>query len=240
MEIKAEEISRIIKEEIADYDKRVEVAETGTVLSAGDGIARIHGLENVMAGELVDLPHGVQGLVLNLEEDNVGIAVMGHSEKIREGDPVKRTGKIASVPVGKEITGRVLDALGNPIDGKGPVETKETRVIEIKAPGIVWRQPVKEPLQTGIIAIDSMIPIGRGQRELIIGDRGTGKTAIAIDTIINQKNGQASSGRGHGSHHGGRRQRLRSCAAAVHGGLHRLHHGRVVPRQRHARGDLLR
>ncbi len=188
MEIKAEEISRIIKQEIADYDTRVEVAETGTVLSTGDGIARIHGLQNVMAGELVDLPHGIQGLVLNLEEDNVGIAIMGEYHKIREGDVVKRTGKIASVPVGKEVTGRVLDALGNPIDGKGPVSAKETREIEIKAPGIVKRQPVKEPLQTGIVAIDAMIPIGRGQRELIIGDRGTGKTAIAIDTIINQKN----------------------------------------------------
>jgi len=188
MRIKAEEISQIIKEEIAGYDKRVEVAETGTVLSAGDGIARVHGLEKVMAGELVDLPDGVQGLVLNLEEDNVGIAVMGHAEKVSEGDPVKRTGKIASVPVGKEVAGRVLDALGKPIDGKGPVDAKETREIELKAPGIVWRQSVNEPLQTGIIAIDSMIPIGRGQRELIIGDRTTGKTAIAIDTIINQKN----------------------------------------------------
>jgi F-type H+-transporting ATPase subunit alpha len=188
MRIKAGEISQIIKEEIAGYDKRVEVAETGTVLSAGDGIARVHGLEKVMAGELVDLPHGVQGLVLNLEEDNVGIAVMGHAEAIREGDQVKRTGKIASVPVGKGVAGRVLDALGNPIDGKGPVESTETREIELKAPGIVWRQSVSEPLQTGILAIDSMIPIGRGQRELIIGDRTTGKTAIAIDTIINQKN----------------------------------------------------
>jgi F-type H+/Na+-transporting ATPase subunit alpha len=188
MEIKAEEISRIIKQEIADYDTRIEVAETGTILSTGDGIARVHGLQNVMAGELVDLPHGIQGLVLNLEEDNVGIAIMGEYDKIREGDMVKRTGKIASVPVGKEVTGRVLDALGKPIDGKGPVAAKETREIELKAPGIVKRQPVKEPLQTGIVAIDAMIPVGRGQRELIIGDRGTGKTAIAIDTIINQKN----------------------------------------------------
>ena len=188
MRIKAGEISQIIKEEIAGYDKRVEVAETGTVLSAGDGIARVHGLEKVMAGELVDLPGGVQGLVLNLEEDNVGIAVMGHAEAVREGDQVKRTGKIASVPVGKGVAGRVLDALGKPIDGKGPVESTETREIELKAPGIVSRQSVTEPLQTGIIAIDSMIPIGRGQRELIIGDRTTGKTAITIDTIINQKN----------------------------------------------------
>jgi F-type H+/Na+-transporting ATPase subunit alpha len=188
MEIKAEEISRIIKQEISDFDTRVEVSETGTILSTGDGIARIHGLENVMAGELVDLPHGIQGLVLNLEEDNVGIAIMGEQDKISEGDTVKRTGKIASVPVGKEVSGRVLDALGKPIDGKGPVASSEFREIELKAPGIVKRQPVKEPLQTGIISIDAMIPIGRGQRELIIGDRGTGKTAIAIDTIINQKN----------------------------------------------------
>jgi F-type H+-transporting ATPase subunit alpha len=188
MEIKAEEISRIIKQEISDYDGRVEVAETGTILNVGDGIARVHGLQNVMAGELVDLPHGVQGLVLNLEEDNVGIAIMGEPEKIREGDPVKRTGKIAQVPVGEGVAGRVLDALGQPLDGKGPVESSESRVIELKAPGIVYRQPVTEPLQTGIVAIDAMIPIGRGQRELIIGDRSTGKTAVAIDTIINQKN----------------------------------------------------
>jgi F-type H+-transporting ATPase subunit alpha len=189
MQIKAEEISRIIKQEISDFDSRIEVAEVGTVLSVGDGICRVYGLEKVMAGELVELPHGIAGLVLNLEEDNVGIAIMGECEKIREGDQVKRTGKIASVPVGKAVAGRVLNALGQPIDGKGPVATKETREIELKAPGIVQRQGVKEPLQTGIMAIDSMIPIGRGQRELIIGDRQTGKTAIAIDTIINQKGG---------------------------------------------------
>ncbi|MBN2493278.1 MAG: F0F1 ATP synthase subunit alpha [Deltaproteobacteria bacterium] len=187
MQIKAEEISRIIKEEIADFDRKVDVAETGTVLSVGDGIARVHGLERVMAGELVDLPHGLQGLVLNLEEDNVGIAIMGEVDKISEGDVVKRTGRIASVPVGINVAGRVVNALGEPIDGKGPIESTETRHIEIKAPGIVARQPVKEPLQTGIIAIDSMIPIGRGQRELIIGDRQTGKTAIIVDAIINQK-----------------------------------------------------
>jgi F-type H+-transporting ATPase subunit alpha len=189
MQIRAEEITRIIKQEIANYDRRVEVAETGTVLSASDGIARVHGLEKVMAGELVELPHGVHGLVLNLEEDNVGIAIMGEYEHIREGDPVKRTGRIAQVPVGKAVAGRVLSALGLPIDGKGPVATSENRVIELKAPGIVRRQPVKEPLQTGIMAIDAMIPIGRGQRELIIGDRGTGKTAVAIDTIVNQRGG---------------------------------------------------
>jgi F-type H+-transporting ATPase subunit alpha len=188
MQIKAGEVSRIIKEEIAGYESRVEVAETGTVLSVGDGIARVHGLEQAMAGELVDLPHGLQGLVLNLEEDNVGIAIMGEVDKISEGDVVKRTGRIASVPVGKAVAGRVVNALGEPLDGQGPIQTTETRVIELKAPGIVARQPVKEPLQTGIMAIDAMIPIGRGQRELIIGDRGTGKTAIALDTIINQKN----------------------------------------------------
>ena len=188
MQIKAEEISRIIKEEIADYESRVEVAETGTVISVGDGIARVHGLDKVMAGELVELPHGLKGLVLNLEEDNVGIAIMGEVDKVSEGDQVKRTGDIASVPVGKGIAGRVVNALGEPIDGKGEIESNETRDIEVKAPGIIARQPVKEPLQTGILAIDSMIPIGRGQRELIIGDRQTGKTAIAVDAIINQKN----------------------------------------------------
>ena len=188
MQIKAEEISRIIKEEIADYESRVEVAETGTVLSVGDGIARVHGLEKVMAGELVELPHQLKGLVLNLEEDNVGIAIMGEVDKIREGDWVKRTGKIASVPVGKAVSGRVVNALGEPLDGMGPIETTETREIETKAPGIIARQSVSEPLQTGTLAIDSMIPIGRGQRELIIGDRQTGKTAVAVDAIINQKN----------------------------------------------------
>ncbi len=188
MQIKAEEISRIIKEEISDFEQRIDVAETGTVLSVGDGIARVHGLEKVMAGELVDLPHGLQGLVLNLEEDNVGIAIMGEVDKVAEGDTVKRTGKIASVPVGKAMAGRVVNALGEAVDGQGPIDTKETRVVELKAPGIVARQPVKEPLLTGLKAIDSMIPIGRGQRELIIGDRQTGKTAIVIDAIINQKN----------------------------------------------------
>jgi F-type H+/Na+-transporting ATPase subunit alpha len=189
MQIRAEEISRIIKQEIAEYDRKTEVAEYGSVLSVGDGIARVHGLDQAMAGELVELPHGIQGMVLNLEEDNVGIAIMGECEKIREGDLVKRTRRISQVPVGKALTGRVVNALGEPIDGKGPVQTKESRVIELKAPGIVQRQPVKEPLQTGILAIDAMIPIGRGQRELIIGDRQTGKTAIAVDTIINQKGG---------------------------------------------------
>jgi F-type H+-transporting ATPase subunit alpha len=187
MDIRADEISRIIREQIQDYGKKVEVAETGTILSVGDGIARIYGLDKCMSGELLEFPGGVQGMVLNLEEDNVGAAIMGKFDAIREGDTVKRTGQIAAVPVGPELLGRVVNALGQPVDGKGPISTKETRKIEIKAPGIVKRKSVHEPLQTGIKAIDSLIPIGRGQRELIIGDRQTGKTAVAIDTIINQK-----------------------------------------------------
>ena len=189
MEIGTAEISRIIKEQIRDYEKSVEIQEVGTVLSTGDGIARIYGLDKVAAGELLEFPHEIYGISLNLEEDNVGAALFGEAHMIKEGDTVKRTGRIAEVPVGKELTGRVVDALGEPIDGRGPINSKETRRIEIKAPGIVARQPVKEPLQTGIKAIDGMIPIGRGQRELIIGDRQTGKTAVAIDTIINQKGG---------------------------------------------------
>src|SRR5947209_5048491 len=187
MEIRADEISRILREQIKTYGKQIEVNETGTVLSSGDGIARVYGLSGVMAGELVEMPHDLIGLVLNLEEDNVGVAVMGESQEIREGDVVKRTGRIAEVPVGPGMVGRVLNALGQPVDGKGPISSKETRKIEVKAPGIVQRESVREPLQTGIKAIDAMIPIGRGQRELIIGDRQTGKTAVAIDTIINQK-----------------------------------------------------
>jgi len=187
MQIRADEISRILREQIKSYGKQVEVNETGTVLSSGDGIARVYGLAGVMAGELVELPHDLMGLVLNLEEDNVGVAVMGEGQEIREGDVVKRTGRIAEVPVGQALVGRVVNALGQPVDGRGPLASKEMRKIEIKAPGIVQRESVKEPLQTGIKAIDAMIPIGRGQRELIIGDRQTGKTAVAIDTIINQK-----------------------------------------------------
>jgi len=189
MDIRAEEISQIIRQQIKDYDKGIEISEVGTVLAVGDGIARVHGLDKVMAGELVSFEDGVQGVVLNLEEDNVGIAIMGEDIHIKEGDVVKRTGQIASVPVGEAMIGRVVDALGQPIDGLGPIKTQEVRKIEVKAPGIVKRQSVKEPLQTGLKAIDSMVPIGRGQRELIIGDRQTGKTAIAIDTIINQKGG---------------------------------------------------
>ena len=187
MQIRAEEISKIIRDQIDQYEGRVQVAETGTVLAVGDGIARVYGLESAMAGEMCEFPGGVMGMVLNLEEDNVGVAILGESEKIREGDLVKRTEKIVQVPVGKSLAGRVVNALGAPIDGKGPIDQAESRRVEIKAPGIVARQPVKEPLQTGLKAIDSMIPIGRGQRELIIGDRQTGKTAIAVDAILNQK-----------------------------------------------------
>jgi len=187
MDIKPGEITDILKREIRDYDREIDVAETGTVLSAGDGIARVYGLENALAGELVEFPGGISGMVLNLEEDNVGIAVMGEAAHIREGDVVRRTGRIVEVPVGEALLGRVVDALGQPIDGKGPIESNESRRVEIKAPGIVTRKSVDEPLMTGIKAIDAMTPVGRGQRELIIGDRQTGKTAIAIDTIINQK-----------------------------------------------------
>ena len=189
MEIGTAEISRIIKDQIRDYEKTVEIQEIGTVLSTGDGIARIHGLDKVAAGELLEFPHNIFGIALNLEEDNVGAALFGETHMIKEGDTVKRTGRIAEVPVGEELIGRVVDALGEPIDGRGPIDAKERRRIELKAPGIVARQPVKEPLQTGLKAIDGMIPIGRGQRELIIGDRQTGKTAVAIDAIINQKGG---------------------------------------------------
>jgi F-type H+-transporting ATPase subunit alpha len=189
MEIGTAEISRIIKEQIRDYEKTVEIQEVGTVLSTGDGIARIYGLDKVAAGELLEFPHNIFGIALNLEEDNVGAALFGETHMIKEGDTVKRTGRIAEVPVGKEMIGRVVNALGEPIDGRGPIDAKDKRRIELKAPGIVARQPVKEPLQTGLKAIDGMIPIGRGQRELIIGDRQTGKTAVAIDAIINQKGG---------------------------------------------------
>jgi F-type H+/Na+-transporting ATPase subunit alpha len=188
MQIRADEISRIIREQIQDYGKKVTVAETGTVLSVGDGIARVYGLEGAQAGELVEFTKGgVRGLVLNLEEDNVGVAIMGEFKEIREGDSVKRTGQIASVPVGKGLLGRVVSALGEPLDGKGPIEATEQRRLELKAPGIVKRKSVHEPLQTGLKALDALVPIGRGQRELIIGDRQTGKTAVALDTIVNQK-----------------------------------------------------
>jgi len=186
-QIRADEISQLIKEQLKGYEAAMEVAEVGTVIEVGDGIARIYGLEKVMAGELLELPHDVIGMVLNLEEDNVGAILLGEVIAIKEGDLVKRTGRIAQVPVGEGMTGRVVSALGQPIDGKGPIEAREHRPIERLAPGVVDRRPVKEPLQTGIKAIDSMIPIGRGQRELIIGDRQTGKTALVVDTILNQK-----------------------------------------------------
>jgi F-type H+-transporting ATPase subunit alpha len=192
MDIRPAEISDIIKRQISEYGREIEVRETGRVLSAGDGIARIYGLDKAAAGELLEFPHNIYGMVLNLEEDNVGAAVFGEVEAIGEGDEVRRTNRIAEVLVGDALLGRVVDALGQPIDGKGPIDASESRRIELKAPGIVWRQPVKEPLQTGIKAIDAMIPIGRGQRELIIGDRQTGKTAIALDTIINQRGGDVA------------------------------------------------
>ena len=187
MTIRPEEITSIIKERIANFESRLQVEEVGTVLTYGDGVARVFGLKNVMAGELVEFPSGMRGMVLNLETNNVGVAVFGDDNTIKEGSTVKRTKQIVSVPVGPKLLGRVVGPLGNPIDGQGPIGSEETRIVELKAPGIIARKSVHEPLQTGIKAIDSMIPIGRGQRELIIGDRKTGKTAVAIDTIINQK-----------------------------------------------------
>ena len=189
MAIRADEITRVLRSEIENYEQAVNVAETGSIISVGDGIARIYGLERVMAGELIEFPHNVSGIALNLEEDQVGAVLLGEYHELKEGDEVKRTGRIMSVPVGEALMGRVVDALGAPIDGKGPISTPHFNPVERIAPGVVDRQPVKEPMQTGIKAIDSMIPIGRGQRELIIGDRQTGKTAIALDTIINQKGG---------------------------------------------------
>jgi F-type H+-transporting ATPase subunit alpha len=187
MQIRADEISKILKDQIRGYNKTVEVTETGTVLSVGDGVARVYGLETAQAGELVEFPGSTFGMVLNLEAESVGVVIFGEDRGIKEGDTVKRTKKIVQVPVGEALLGRVVDPLGNPIDGRGPISTPHSRVVEVKAPGIVLRQPVAQPLQTGIKAIDAMIPIGRGQRELIIGDRQTGKTTLALDTIINQK-----------------------------------------------------
>lgn len=189
MEIKVEEISELLRKQITDFEKKVDVSEIGTVISVGDGIARIYGLEKCMASELLEFPNNVFAMALNLEEDMVGAVLFGEDSLIKEGDIVKRTGRIMSVPVGDAIIGRVVNAIGQPIDGKGPINTTEAKLVDIVAPGIVDRQPVREPLQTGLKAIDSMIPIGRGQRELIIGDRQTGKTAIALDAIINQKGG---------------------------------------------------
>jgi F-type H+-transporting ATPase subunit alpha len=187
MEIRAEEISQVIREQIKDYEKKMEVSETGIVLSVGDGVARVHGVEKAMAMEMLEFPGGIFGLCLNLEEDNVGVAIMGYDTKIKEGDIVKRTGRIAEIPIGDAVLGRVIDTVGNPLDGKGPINAKEFRRLEMTAPGVIARQPVNEPMYTGIKAIDAMTPIGRGQRELIIGDRQIGKTAIAVDSILNQK-----------------------------------------------------
>ncbi|MDE0171818.1 MAG: F0F1 ATP synthase subunit alpha [Defluviicoccus sp.] len=187
MDLRAAEISAILKDQIANFGTEAEVAEVGQVLSVGDGIARVYGLDRVQAGEMVEFPGGIRGMALNLESDNVGVVIFGDDSTIKEGDTVKRTGAIVDVPVGKGLLGRVVDALGNPIDGKGPIESDERRLVEVKAPGIIPRRSVHEPVQTGLKAIDSLIPIGRGQRELIIGDRQTGKTAVAVDTIINQR-----------------------------------------------------
>src|SRR5256885_12409550 len=187
MDIRADEISKIIRDQIGSFAVSVDVAEVGTVISIGDGISRVHGIERVMAGEMLEFPRGVFGIALNLEEESVGAVLLGDFTAIKEGDQVKRTGRIISVPVGDEMIGRVVNALGQPIDGKGPITTKTFLPIERLAPGVVDRQPVKEPLQTGLKAIDGMVPIGRGQRELIIGDRQTGKTAVATDAIINQR-----------------------------------------------------
>src|SRR3981189_1765708 len=186
-QIRADEITELLRQQIENFEQRIQVDEVGTVISLGDGIARVHGLDKVMAGELIEFPPGVAGPAMKLHEDEGGAVLLGDYTEIKEGDTVKRTGKIMSVPVGEAMVGRVVNALGAPIDGKGPIVTSETRAIETLAPGVVARQPVREPLQTGIKAIDSMIPIGRGQRELIIGDRQTGKTAVALDTIINSK-----------------------------------------------------
>src|SRR3970040_1898484 len=185
--IKADEITKLLREQIENYEQAVAVEEVGSVISVGDGIARVHGLEKCMASEMLEFPHGVMGIALNLEEDQVGVVLLGEYTEIKEGDQVKRTGKIMQVPVGEAMVGRVVNALGQPIDDKGPILTAHFNHIERMAPGVIDRKPVKEPLQTGLKGIDAMIPIGRGQRELIIGDRQTGKTAVAIDTIINQK-----------------------------------------------------
>ena len=187
MDIRAAEISAILKQQIANFGNEAEVAEVGQVLSVGDGIARVYGLDSVKAGEMVEFPGGIKGMALNLESDNVGVVIFGEDRTIREGDTVKRTGTIVDVPVGKGLLGRVVDGLGNPIDGEGPIASTERRLVEVKAPGIIPRKSVTEPMQTGLKALDSLVPVGRGQRELIIGDRQTGKTAVAIDTFLNQK-----------------------------------------------------
>ena len=255
MEIRPAEISEILKKQIAAFDTEANVAETGQVLSVGDGIARVFGLQNCMAGEMVEFPTaGLRGMALNLETDNVGVVIFGDDRAIREGDTVSRTGSIVDVPAGLGLLGRVVDGLGNPIDGKGPLTNVTQMRVEVKAPGIIPRKSVHEPMQTGLKAIDALIPIGRGQRELIIGDRQTGKTAVIIDTILNQKGVNAGTDeveeavlhlrrdrpeafdrRAVGAHaggkrrdglfHRGRRHRVRSGADAVPGAVHRLHDG---------------
>ena len=266
MDIRAAEISKVIKDQIANFGTEAEVSETGQVLSVGDGIARIYGLDNVQAGEMVEFANGVQGMALNLEADNVGVVIFGSDSEIKEGDIVKRTGTIVDVPVGKGLLGRVVDGLGNPIDGKGPIVSDQRSRVEVKAPGIIPRQSVSEPMQSGLKAIDALVPVGRGQRELIIGDRQTGKSAVAIDTFINQKTANAGDDeieeavlrlrrgrpealdrraarpdarreRRDGIFHRRRRDRVGARAAAVPRALHRHRDGRIFPRQRHARAD---
>ena len=269
MEIRAAEISAILKEQITNFGKEAQVSEVGQVLSVGDGIARVYGLDNVQAGEMVEFPGNIRGMALNLESDNVGVVIFGDDRSIKEGDTVKRTGAIVDVPVGKGLLGRVVDALGNPIDGKGPIVAEKRSRVDIKAPGIIPRRSVHEPMQTGLKAIDALIPIGRGQRELIIGDRQTGKTAIALDTILNQKSINETQRRepqallrlrrhrpeavdrrpvredARGQRRAAvldhrRGHRVRPGADAVPGADVRLRDGRVLPRQRHARADHLR
>jgi F-type H+-transporting ATPase subunit alpha len=262
MDIRAAEISKVIKDQIANFGTEAQVSEVGSVLSVGDGIARIHGLDNVQAGEMVEFSNGIQGMALNLEADNVGVVIFGSDSEIREGDVVKRTGTIVDVPVGKELLGRVVDGLGNPIDGKGPLKTTQRSRVEVKAPGIIPRQSVSEPVQTGLKALDALVPVGRGQRELIIGDRQTGKTAVAIDTFINQKEVNKGTdeskklylrrrrpeafdccadcprtrrARRDGIYHRRCCNRFRACSTSVSRTLYRRRDGRIFPRQWHAR-----
>ena len=254
-QIKADEITKLIREQIENYETKISVDETGTVITLGDGIARVYGLDKVMAGELLSFPHGVAGIAMNLEEDQVGVVLLGEYTEIKEGDEVKRTGRIMSVPVGDAMIGRVVNSLGEPIDDKGPIATDKFIALERIAPGVIDRQPVREPMATGLKAIDSMIPIGRGQRELIIGDRQTGKTAVALDTIINSKGndliciynaigqkafvdraGGEDSGRrrSDGVHDRGGGVRVGTRAHAVHFALRGVRHGRIFPRHQAA------
>ena len=268
MDIRAAEISAILKDQIKNFGKEAEVSEVGQVLSVGDGIARVYGLDNVQAGEMVEFPGGIRGMALNLEADNVGVVIFGDDRDIKEGDTVKRTGAIVDMPVGKGLLGRVVDALGNPIDGKGPIKATERRRVDVKAPGIIPRKSVHEPMSTGLKAIDALIPIGRGQRELIIGDRQTGKTADhprhhpqpeghprqrpekrkallrlrrhrpeALDRRAVREDARRARRARIFDHR--RRHRFRSGADAVPGAVHRLRHGRIFPRQRHACADRL-